>query len=161
MILTDSDLKWIKTNECDEKTIQRYFSDGLHHSYRDGGCGKWTIYYGLTYDLDNLAVNKSTVWTDEYANRAFIKACESAVNKVNKLCERDKIKLTQGQFCALVDFQFNTGVLPSSTLWKVIANHGSETEIERQFMRWVYDNKVVIQGLKNRRIKEVQKWKQK
>lgn len=161
MILTDSDLKWIKSIECDKKTIQRYFFDGLHHSYRDGGCGKWTIYYGLTYDLDNLAVNRSTVWTDEYANRAFIKAYESAVNKVNKLCERDKIKLTQGQFCALVAFQFNTGALPSSTLWKVIASHGSETEIERQFMRWVYDDKVFIQGLKNRRIKEVQKWKQK
>lgn len=161
MILTDSDLEFIKTNECDKKTIQRYFYDGLHHSYRDGGAGKWTIFYGLTYDMEGLSVNKSTVWTDEYANKAFSKACDQAVNKVNELCKRDNVKLTQGQFCALVDFQYNTGALSRSTLWKVIANHGGDAEVERQFMRWVYDDKVIIQGLKNRRIKEIQKWKQK
>ena len=158
MNLVEDDIEWLKANEATTAFIQKHYYNGFHHSYRDGGAGKWTVFYGCTYDLDGCPVNKSSMWSDDYANKVFEKSHQKAVSQVNKLADRDNVKLTQGQFCALVDFEFNTGALASSTLWKKIVSKAPTKEIEEQFLRWVYDDKVFVSGLKNRRLKEIERF---
>lgn len=156
MQLTNDDIEWLKSNEgCPESS----HSNGIYHSYRDGGGGEWTIYYGCCFDADGCKVNRATVWTDEEANKNFIALHKKHEDKVNRLCKIDNVTLTQGQFCALVDFDFNTGSLDRSTLWKRIVNKAPIEEIEKQFLRWVYDNGKIVNGLRNRRLKEIERYK--
>jgi GH24 family phage-related lysozyme (muramidase) len=62
-----------------------------------------------------------------------------------------KVPLTQGQFDALLDFEYNTGALRTATLSKVINNKGSILEIEKEWLRWVYSAGKKVEGLLNRR----------
>ena len=67
--------------------------------------------------------------------------------------------LTQNQFDALVSFTFNVGVpaFKTSTLLKRI-NSGDLGDVPTQLRRWIYDDGVVVQGLVNRREKEIKLW---
>ena len=69
------------------------------------------------------------------------------------------VPMTQNQYDALVSFCFNVGgkAFLNSTLLKKI-NARSVTEIPVQWRRWKYDNGVVVQGLINRREKELAMW---
>ena len=71
-----------------------------------------------------------------------------------------KVPLTQYQYDALCSFIFNIGInaFASSTLVKVL-NSGDYDGVPKQMRRWVYDNGKVIDGLKNRREKEIIMWK--
>lgn len=151
MILSKDNIEFIKSNEgCPDSS----FRDGLYHSYLDSG-GEWTIYYGCCYDSDGCKVTKSTVWTEKEAEQNFIALFNHSVDKVNKLMKKSNVQLTQNQFGALVDFDYNTGALHTSTLWKKIVSGAPITEINKQFLRWVYDNGQVVKGLRNRRLKEI------
>jgi lysozyme len=69
------------------------------------------------------------------------------------------VPLTQNQFNALVSFAFNVGneAFRSSTLLKCL-NQGQYEAVPTQLRRWVYDNGVVVQGLRNRRENEITLW---
>lgn len=66
------------------------------------------------------------------------------------------VTLRQQQFDALVSFTYNVGVgaFGSSTLLKKVQAWPDDPTIRDEFMRWVYVNGVVSQGLVNRRQKE-------
>lgn len=89
--------------------------------------------------------------------RSETKKCEDAIKK-NII-----VPLNQNQFDALVSWSFNcgTGVLKTSTLSKVL-NQKEYSQVPERLLDWckatVDGKKVVIQGLKNRRVAEGQLW---
>jgi lysozyme len=69
------------------------------------------------------------------------------------------VPLNQNQFDALVSFTFNVGdaALRGSTLLRLL-NQGQYDQVPAQLRRWNKDNGHVVQGLVNRREKEVGLW---
>jgi len=69
------------------------------------------------------------------------------------------VALNQNQFDALVSFTFNVGegAFRGSTLLKLL-NQGQYNEVPAQLRRWVRDNGQIVQGLVNRREKEIVLW---
>lgn len=78
---------------------------------------------------------------------------ESVVNQAVK------VPLNQNQFDALVSFTFNVGngAFRGSTLLKLL-NAGKYDQVPAQMSRWNKDNGHVVQGLTNRRNKEIKLW---
>lgn len=70
-----------------------------------------------------------------------------------------KVSLNQNQFDALVSFVFNVGdgAFRSSTLLRLL-NQGQYDQVPAQLRRWNMDNGHVVQGLINRRNKEIALW---
>lgn len=73
--------------------------------------------------------------------------------------ETVKVSLNQNQFDALVSFAFNVGdgAFRSSTLLRLL-NQGQYDQVPAQLRRWNMDNGHVVQGLINRRNKEIALW---
>ena len=69
------------------------------------------------------------------------------------------VTLTQNQFDALVSFVYNIGgpAFQSSTLLRLL-NAGCYVRIPEQLRRWNRCNGMVVQGLINRREKEIALW---
>ncbi|MEJ2387779.1 MAG: lysozyme [Chromatiaceae bacterium] len=69
------------------------------------------------------------------------------------------VPLNQNQFDALASFTFNVGAgaFRRSTLLKLL-NQRKYNEVPGQLRRWVRDNGHVVQGLINRREKEIALW---
>lgn len=74
-------------------------------------------------------------------------------NAVNSFVE---VPLTQNQFDALVSFAYNVGVenFRGSTLLACL-NDGNMNCVNQQWMRWIYFKKKPVEGLKNRRAREL------
>jgi lysozyme len=70
-----------------------------------------------------------------------------------------KVSLNQNQFDALVSFVFNVGdgAFRSSTLLRLL-NQRQYDQVPAQLGRWNMDNGHVVQGLVNRRNKEIALW---
>jgi lysozyme len=69
------------------------------------------------------------------------------------------VALNQNQFDALVSFTFNVGdgAFCGSTLLKLL-NQGQYNQVPAQLIRWTWDNGKIVQGLMNRRQKEITLW---
>lgn len=70
-----------------------------------------------------------------------------------------KVKLTQGQYDALVLWAYNVGraAVERSTLVRLL-NTGQYSAVPSQLKRWVYVNGKVSRGLINRRLAEIAIW---
>ena len=81
---------------------------------------------------------------------------DPAENAVENLV---KLPLTDTQFDTLVSFTFNVGVeaFTGSTLLKKL-NSGDYESVPAQLRRWIFDNGQAVQGLANRREKEIDLW---
>lgn len=112
-------------------------------AYKDSG-GKLTIGYGHT-----CGVKAGAKITIQQADIYLCRDLAAVATSVNTL----HVCNTQGQFDALCDFAFNLGFdnLKRSTLLKVLRNKGSESEIRKQFSRWVYCAGKILPGLVVRR----------
>jgi lysozyme len=73
--------------------------------------------------------------------------------------EAVKVPMNQNQFDALVSFTFNVGdnAFRRSTLLKLL-NQGQYDQVPEQLRRWIRDNGHIVQGLINRREKEIALW---
>lgn len=116
-------------------------------AYKDTG-GVLTIGYGHT-----KGVKPGDEIDQKEADRLLkkdLKEFEDAVNSVVK------VSLSQNQFNALVSLCYNIGAraFEHSTLLKHL-NSGDYSRAATQFVRWSYDNGRFIQGLKNRRVDEM------
>lgn len=104
-----------------------------------------TIGWGCT-----KGVKMGMVWTKEQAEAAFreeIAEHEAIVSRVVT------VELTQGQYDALVSFNYNCGQLPGSTLLKRI-NAGKFDKALNEFDRFVFASGVRMRGLERRRAGE-------
>ena len=135
------------------------------HVYLDSG-GQPTIGIGhlLTRSertsgkimIQGQAVNYQNGLTEQQCWDLLDQDLDVAEKVVN---EQVKVPLNQNQFDALVSFVFNVGTsaFSSSTLLKLL-NQGQYDQVPTQLRRWVRDSGKIVQGLVNRREKEIMLW---
>lgn len=120
-------------------------------AYPDPGTGSapWTIGYGWTHPVDDKPVRPGMTIDQAIADRLLKTGLVSYENDVLKLV---RVKLTQGQFDALVSFAYNVGsrALSTSTLLKKL-NVGDIKGAADEFLRWNKAGGKVMPGLTNRR----------
>ena len=120
-------------------------------AYPDPGTGgaPWTIGYGWTHPVDGKPVSPGMTIHQATADRLLKIGLVSYENDVLKLV---RVKLTQGQFDALVSFAYNVGsrALSTSTLLKKL-NGGDIKGAADEFLRWNKAGGKVMPGLTNRR----------
>jgi lysozyme len=113
-----------------------------------------TIGFGSTYYENGTRVQMSDLpITKQRAEQLLQHTADRFASKVVNLIKKP---VTQNQFNALVSFAFNvgSGALASSTLLKLVNANPNDIMIAKEFLRWNKVNKVPVQGLTNRRIKE-------
>ncbi len=113
-------------------------------AYLDSG-GVPTIGWGHTKD-----VYIGMTCTQEQADTWLADDYHWAENIVNAVVT---YPINQNEFDALVDFEFNTGALPKSTLLLDL-NEGKVAEAAKQFEVWDHAKGKVIAGLLRRRLAE-------
>lgn len=122
--------------------------------YLDEG-GVATIGWGATYYEDGTPVRMSDpAISKQRALELLLFTLDNYEHAVNTIDER----LTQSQFDALCSFCFNVGVerCTRSTLFRVVDDDPNDTEVVRQFYRWIYVKGRVSNGLVYRRKKEIE-----
>lgn len=117
--------------------------------------GVWTIGYGHTVGVkDGMKITQQQA--DKFLEDDLDIFYNCVMKNVGSICNLNQI-------ASLTSFAFNVGNgnFENSTLLKVIkANPQNFTEIEKQFMRWVFaGSKTPLEGLKNRRIAEFNLYK--
>lgn len=114
-------------------------------AYQDS-VGVWTIGYGHT-----RGVCAGMTCTQEQAEAWLLEDIAHAEANVNRIA----VVLTQGEFDALVDFDFNLGdgALNGSTLL-VLVKAGKFDEAAQQFPRWDMAGGHHVAGLLRRRLAE-------
>jgi lysozyme len=117
----------------------------------------WNIGYGTTiYPNGKRVTSNDPNITESQASEYLQYYVDICADKIDKSIN---VVLNQNQFDALVIFSYNVGIpqFENSTLLKVINNNPNDNiQIYNQFMRWVYSDGVIINGLKNRRNAEYQ-----
>jgi len=120
-------------------------------AYPDPGTGgaPWTIGYGWTLPVDGKPVRPGMTIDQATADRLLKTGLVSYEKDVLKIV---KVKLTQGQFDALVSFAYNIGsrALSTSTLLKKL-NAGDIKGAADEFLRWNKAGGKVLNGLTRRR----------
>lgn len=133
--------------------VAHYFEACKLVAYPDPGSRDgtpWTIGWGHT----GREVVKGLKWTQAQADAAFEKDLLRFESRVARLV---KVPLTQGQYDALVLFDYNTGSLDTSTLLKLLNRH-DYAGAQAQFARWNKNDGKVMRGLVRRRAAEVARW---
>lgn len=134
----------------------RYSKTGLELTERFEGCrlvayqdqvGVWTIGYGHT-----RGVHEGMTCTQPQADQWLIEDSAYSEAHVNSCV---KVPVTQGEFDALVDFDFNLGggALGGSTLLRLL-NAGHHDLAADQFEKWDHAGGKVVAGLLRRRLAE-------
>jgi lysozyme len=123
--------------------LTELFEGDILSAYKDQH-GIWSIGYGHT-----AGVHPGMTITKEEAAAFLLSDVHIAAECINEVV---KIKLTQPQFDALVDFAFNVGItnFRHSTLLKEI-NAGKFPQAIAQFKLWDHCGGVVNAGLLRRR----------
>ena len=120
-------------------------------AYPDPGTGgdPWTIGYGWTHPVDGKPVRQGMTIDEVTADRLLKTGLVGYENDVLKVV---RVKLTQGQFDALVSFAYNVGsrALSTSTLLKKL-NAGDIKGAADEFLRWNKAGGKVLNGLTRRR----------
>lgn len=117
-------------------------------AYQDS-VGVWTIGYGWTQPVDGKPIRAGMVIKQETAERLLKTGLVSYESDVSRLV---KVRLTQGQFDALVSFTYNLGArsLSTSTLLRKL-NVGDYDGSADEFLRWNKAGGKVLNGLTRRR----------
>ena len=142
----------MKTSSIGRKLIQGF--EGYRSEAYLCPAGVWTIGYGHT-----AGVKEGDTCTREQADiflQEDLKWAEDTVNAQN-------LKLGQYQFDALVSFVYNVGSgnFNNSTLLKKLKNSTAATsDLENEWKKWKYANKVELKGLVRRRAAEWSLYKQ-
>ena len=137
------------SNELIDKIKQ--FEGYRSKAYRCSA-GVLTCGYGHTKGVTARTTcnkNKALAWL-----RADLEPIERFLSAIPEVCK------SQGRFDACADFCFNlgTGAFRVSTLLKLIQKKSSVSIIQTEFLKWIYAGGKPLEGLKNRRRWEAQKW---
>lgn len=120
---------------------------------------QWSIGYGTGIMPNGKPVKQGDTVTKAQAQAMLVRDVVSRANAVNRYVTAN---INQNQFDALVSFVYNFGetAFRDSTLLDVInANPVNYDAIAYQFRRWIYADGVALDGLKTRREKEIQLYK--
>ena len=138
----------MKTSKEGKDLIKLF--EGLRLKAYKCSAGVWTIGYGNTFYENGNKVQPNDLISKERAEELFnllIPKYERIVN--NKL----KVDVKQNQFDALVSHTYNTG--GSTTLFRLVNAKADKEKIKDWFLtKYITANGKVLQGLKNRRLKE-------
>ena len=137
------------SNELIDKIKQ--FEGYRSKAYRCSA-GVLTCGYGHTKGVTARTTcnkNKALAWL-----RADLEPIERFLSAIPEVCK------SQGRFDACADFCFNlgTGAFRVSTLLKLIQKKSSVSIIQTEFLKWIYAGGKPLEGLKNRRRWEAQRW---
>ena len=123
--------------------------EGLRLTAYQDSVGVWTIGYGWTQPVDGKPIRPGMTIKEETAERLLRTGLVGYESDVSKLV---KVKLTQGQFDALVSFAYNLGprALSTSTLLQKL-NAGDYAGAADEFPRWNKAGGKVLPGLTLRR----------
>jgi lysozyme len=133
--------------------VAHYFESCTLDAYPDPGSKDgtpWTNGWGHT----GPEIVKGHRYTQAEADDVFVSDIAKFERSVTGLV---KVPLTQGQFDALVLFQYNTGGLGTSTLLQIV-NAGRYADAPAQFARWNKNDGKVMRGLIRRRAAEAALW---
>lgn len=127
--------------------IKRF--EGLELKAYQDSVGVWTIGYGWTQPVDGKKICPGMVIDQATADRLLKCGVVQYEQGVNQLV---KVKITQGQFDALVSFAYNLGLrsLSTSTLLQKL-NVGDKQGAANEFGRWVNAGGKRLEGLVKRR----------
>ncbi|HGE8301193.1 TPA: lysozyme [Serratia marcescens] len=130
--------------------IKRF--EGLRLKAYQDSVGVWTIGYGWTQSVDGKKVGPGMQIDQATADRLLKCGVVQYEQGVNQLV---KVRITQGQFDALVSFAYNLGLrsLSTSTLLQKL-NDGDKQGAADQFGRWVNAGGKRLDGLVARRAAE-------
>lgn len=136
----------MKFSDLARRNLTEKFEGCKLVAYRDSK-GVLTIGYGHTFH-----VYEGETCTQDQADLWLVSDIAIAEAAVNRLVG---VKLTQGEFDALVDFTFNVGVgnFSNSTLIHLL-NAGNYAGAANEFEKWDYCGGVVLAGLLRRRLAE-------
>ena len=75
---------------------------------------------------------------------------------IEKQIDDLNLGLTIERYEAVVDFVYNLGITnyKRSTLYRLMKKNANDTRIKDEFLRWVYCNGRILEGLKKRRLWE-------
>lgn len=112
--------------------------------------GKWTIGYGHT----GPDVHPSLSISESKATALLIKDVAESERYLNNWARNNKVKLTQGNFDALISFIFNVGIgnFTRSTMAKKLIS--ADPSAVDEFPKWRLAGGKVSPGLERRRIAE-------
>lgn len=115
-------------------------------AYRDS-VGVLTIGYGTTKGV-KAGMSITQQQAESFLKRDIV-PLEKVLNSMN-------INFTQGQYDALISFQYNLGAanFKSSTMYKKIISKASDTDITDQMIKWHNAGGKPLLGLKRRRVAE-------
>ncbi|WP_414160753.1 lysozyme [Serratia sp. BNK-12] len=127
--------------------IKRF--EGLELKAYQDSVGVWTIGYGWTQPVDGKKIGPDMVIDQATANRLLKCGVVQYEQGVNQLV---KVKITQGQFDALVSFAYNLGLrsLSTSTLLRKL-NASDKQGASNEFGKWVNAGGIRLNGLVERR----------
>lgn len=114
----------------------------------------WTIGWGHTEGVapgDTCTEEQARIWLkndmDVARRRLYTVLTHAAIEG-----------LTDNQWAALLSFAYNAGAAPGWTIWKVL-NEGNLAAVPDQLRRFRYSGGRVVQGLVNRREREIALWR--
>ncbi|BEO71844.1 lysozyme [Serratia marcescens] len=130
--------------------IKRF--EGLELKAYQDSVGVWTIGYGWTQTVDGKKIAPGMRIDQATADRLLKCGVVQYEQGVNQLV---KVRITQGQFDALVSFAYNLGLrsLSTSTLLRKL-NNGDTQGAADEFGRWVNAGGKRLDGLVTRRAAE-------
>lgn len=137
----------VHTERCTEMVAE--FEGFRPHVYQDAN-GVWTIGYGHTQGVHQstppCTKAQALIWLDIDLHKAD-----------DTIAHLVKVPLTQNQYDGLASFVFNIGwghFQGSSVL--MLLNQHQYTAAAGHFMNWVQPGSANEQGLRNRRVKEME-----
>lgn len=140
----------MRINKNGIELIKRF--EGLELKAYPDSVGVLTIGYGWTQPVDGKKIVRGMVIDQETADRLLKCGVVQYEQGVNQLV---KVKISQGQFDALVSFSYNLGLrsLSTSTLLRKL-NAGDKPGAADEFSKWVNAGGVRLDGLVRRRAAE-------
>lgn len=118
-----------------------------------------TIGYGHTKTVTKLDVVMGKRITKEQALALKAEDLEDTYAKIARVIGTKAVNaMSDNQYAALVSFVFNCGLAPDWKITKLLKAQRFD-EVPDQFIRFVYDDGVRLQGLVNRRREEVDLWR--
>jgi lysozyme len=113
-----------------------------------------TIGFGFTKYPSGLPVTMNDRAITKAKAREILKDLSGSFTK--ELNNVLKVKVSQNQFDALLDFAYNLGIskLQTSTLLEKVNKNPNDPTIKDEFNKWIYSGGLVRQGLVLRRAAE-------